>query len=353
MTPTQQALALALEALQSIVEQHDGYCEHHIGATTLSFALANTASDALAPKFADKTITAREVARQVFALCEWFEDLPDGEQDSQEEARFKAGQRFSAKRIRNGIGTWLTDEENARKQLAGAAPAAVAEPAGDAPAWIRIHADGSYSDELLLGRRVEIVRRNSGAWVPLYPREKAATPPPTEPSAEPMRCAGCDIPNGCPEYCRCAPASPEPSAEVVLPAGEVDVYLLAESMHCRLERLKKFTPIDASSIWDEAFEECTATVHRLCAAILADRAARGFLLELTREQVSALAVHLAHRQRPAWGWMDAPLAAIEQAIDKEHAKIHKEDFAAMDAQFHGITPTAPTQARAPKAGEKR
>jgi len=172
MTPTQQALAL--DALQSIVEQHDGYCEHHIGASTLSFALAHTASDALAaiasleaapaaPEFADKTITAREVARQAFALCEWFEDLPDGAQDSQEEARFKAGQRFSAKRIRNGIGTWLTDEENARKQLAVAAPAAVAEPAAQG---------------------VTVEQAEDRAFEEAADRNMAGEPPHTEPSAE-------------------------------------------------------------------------------------------------------------------------------------------------------------------------
>ncbi len=60
-------------------------------------------------------VPAREVARQVFALCEQFEDLPDGAQDSQEVERFRAGQRFAAKRIRNAIGTWLTDEENTRR----------------------------------------------------------------------------------------------------------------------------------------------------------------------------------------------------------------------------------------------
>ncbi len=57
-------------------------------------------------------VPAREVARQVFSVCEQIENLPDGAQDSQEVERFKAGQRFAAKRIRNAIGTWLTDEEN-------------------------------------------------------------------------------------------------------------------------------------------------------------------------------------------------------------------------------------------------
>lgn len=190
MTPTQQALAL--DALQSIVEQHDGYCEHHIGASTLSFALANTASDALAaissleaapaaPEFADKTITAREVARQVFALCEWFEDLQDGVQDSQEEARFKSGQRFSAKRIRNGIGTWLTDEENARKQLACAAPAAVAEPAEPDGT---LHDDGCFTWKP--GKCPAERRDHRAGWRADFYLAPVAVPPPTEPSAEPM-----------------------------------------------------------------------------------------------------------------------------------------------------------------------
>ena len=123
MTPTQQALAL--DALRTAVLQND--CDMLMTGEELRkcrAAIASLEAAPAAPEFADKTITAREVARQVFALCEWFEDLQDGVQDSQEEARFKSGQRFSAKRIRNGIGTWLTDEENARKQLAGAAPAA-------------------------------------------------------------------------------------------------------------------------------------------------------------------------------------------------------------------------------------
>lgn len=60
-------------------------------------------------------VPAREVARQVFAVCEDFEATPDAASDSQEVERFKAGQRFAAKRIRNAIGTWLTDEENTRR----------------------------------------------------------------------------------------------------------------------------------------------------------------------------------------------------------------------------------------------
>ena len=33
--------------------------------------------------------------------------------------------------------------------------------------------------------------------------------------ADPVRCAGCDIPNGCPEYCRCRPAAPAPVAQTL------------------------------------------------------------------------------------------------------------------------------------------
>lgn len=64
-------------------------------------------------------ITAREVAAQVFALCEHIEGKPDSSADSFGLERFTAGERFAAKTIRHGIGTWLTDEENTR----AAAPA--------------------------------------------------------------------------------------------------------------------------------------------------------------------------------------------------------------------------------------
>jgi hypothetical protein len=37
------------------------------------------------------------------AICRWFESIPDGRQDSQEESRFKAGQRDAATRIRIAI----------------------------------------------------------------------------------------------------------------------------------------------------------------------------------------------------------------------------------------------------------
>mgnify|MGYP001601220392 CR=1 FL=1 len=60
-----------------------------------------------------------------------------------------------------------------------------------------------------------------------------------------------------------------------------------------------------------------------------------FQLPLTREQVSALYIHLFHRKRPAWGWMEEPLIAIETALLPVHSEIHSEDFDAMDAAFHG------------------
>jgi hypothetical protein len=43
---------------------------------------------------------ARRERDDLVAMCGWFERLPDGRADSQEEARFKAGQRYAAQRIR-------------------------------------------------------------------------------------------------------------------------------------------------------------------------------------------------------------------------------------------------------------
>lgn len=72
-------------------------------------------------------VTAREVSRQVFAVCEETEDLTDAESASEKSRDFLRGRRFEAKQIRRAIGTWLTDEENLR-----ATPSPqVAEPAGE------------------------------------------------------------------------------------------------------------------------------------------------------------------------------------------------------------------------------
>lgn len=67
-------------------------------------------------------VPAREVARQVFEVCEDYEATPETPGDSQEVERFKAGVRFAAKRIRGAIGTWLTDEELSARAAAPQAP---------------------------------------------------------------------------------------------------------------------------------------------------------------------------------------------------------------------------------------
>jgi len=156
-----------------------------------------------------------------------------------------------------------------------------------------------------------------------------ATPPPTEPSAEPIRCAGCDIPNGCPEYCRCAPASPEPSAEVVLPepAGYRTRYTSEPGMighypwtYADQSRRRTDRP---GYDYEDLF-----TAAQVRAAILADRAAR---VPLTDGQIDR-----------TWNGMGS---FTERYADWRI-------FARAIERAHGITPTAPTQT-APKAGEKR
>jgi hypothetical protein len=64
-------------------------------------------------------LTPRDVARQVFALCEQFEDLQDSPADSFGVQRHIAGQRYAAKRIRNAIGDWLTEQERAHNITGG------------------------------------------------------------------------------------------------------------------------------------------------------------------------------------------------------------------------------------------
>jgi hypothetical protein len=102
-------------------------------------------------------LTPRRVAREVFAVCEQFEELSDDAQDSQEVERFKAGQRFAAKRIRTAIGIWLTDEEG----TPSAAPVPVP------PGWMPI--ESAPKD----GRKIILTYRNANdkprtvmaAWV--------------------------------------------------------------------------------------------------------------------------------------------------------------------------------------------
>jgi len=56
--------------------------------------------------------------------------------------------------------------------------------------------------------------------------ERLAVPP--QQGAEPSRCKGCDLPNGCPEYCRCAPvtrsAPAAPPSDDALPPAAVAAF---------------------------------------------------------------------------------------------------------------------------------
>jgi hypothetical protein len=45
-------------------------------------------------------------------------------------------------------------------------------------------------------------------------------------------------------------------------------------------------------------------------------------VNLTYEQISALYLLLFRRERPAYGWMETPLVAIEQALSPAHSAIH-------------------------------
>lgn len=66
--------------------------------------------------------------------------------------------------------------------------------------------------------------------------------------------------------------------------------------------------------------------------------------ELTHEQVQALYLFLSHGRfggkerpetRPAFGWMEAPLVAIEEALEPAHSAIHDRTFNGMNRQFFG------------------
>lgn len=86
-------------------------------------------------------------------------------------------------------------------------------------------------------------------------------------------------------------------------------------------------------------------------------------ISLTHEQVSALYLELLRRKRPAYGWMEEPLVAIEEALKPAHNAIHDRTFNAMNRQFfgdnrmafdeasmpNGVTPAAPTTGSVPVA----
>lgn len=62
--------------------------------------------------------------------------------------------------------------------------AAQAQPAQETVAWIRVHPDGTYTDDILPEWRIEQVRRDSGGWVRLV---RGDSPAPTSATvSEPM-----------------------------------------------------------------------------------------------------------------------------------------------------------------------
>ncbi len=94
---------------------HDDACALNAWGVELVLAWAAAhVADAAPVAQQVPAVPAREVARQVFALCEATEDVPASAADSFGLERFKAGQRFEAKRIRRTIGDWLTTEEHLR-----------------------------------------------------------------------------------------------------------------------------------------------------------------------------------------------------------------------------------------------
>lgn len=58
-------------------------------------------------------------------------------------------------------------------------------------------------------------------------------------------------------------------------------------------------------------------------------------LSMTPVQLQALYLTLIRRERPAFGWMEEPLVAIEEALKPAHNAIHDRAFNAMNRQFFG------------------
>lgn len=58
-------------------------------------------------------------------------------------------------------------------------------------------------------------------------------------------------------------------------------------------------------------------------------------VSLTYGQVSALYLTLLRRERPAFGWMEEPLVAIEAALQPAHNAIHDRGFNDMNRRFFG------------------
>ena len=114
MTDLHTAARQAQQALEDVCERLAFVCGEKDASAPSAVGRAKAAALRTALEAQQEPVTAREVAQQVFALCEHIESLPESPADSFALERFSAGQRFAAKQIRRGIGTWLTDEENVR-----------------------------------------------------------------------------------------------------------------------------------------------------------------------------------------------------------------------------------------------
>lgn len=71
------------------------------------------------------------------------------------------------------------------------AAALAAAPAAEPVAWVRRHPDGTLTAELVADAAIEPIRKNSGAWVPLYAAPSQDTAPAR---AGPMTCPECTRP---------------------------------------------------------------------------------------------------------------------------------------------------------------
>lgn len=108
----------------------------------------------------------KRLLREVFAVCEASEDECHDSDDA-----FKRGRAFEAKRIRRSIGTWYQDTFCGRYFMGDPAlsPNSDRNLRGRPLAWIRKRSDGGYEGPIAdADKRMDEVRRKSGAWTPLY-----------------------------------------------------------------------------------------------------------------------------------------------------------------------------------------
>lgn len=101
-------------------------------------------------------------------------------------------------------------------------PLYLAAPAVSAPAWQPIEtAPKDMAARLYLTNGITVqgfvdatgqlcVQNERLEWRLMRGKPTHWQPLPAAPRSESMRCAGCDLINGCPEFCRCKPEIPSP-----------------------------------------------------------------------------------------------------------------------------------------------